>query len=335
VIKTNIRQEEINIIKEHKKKANNDLIRDRCHALVLSNKEYNATQIADILDRDRGTIESWLNNFNIYNISSIFTNYDNNTNASKLSKEQIESIKEELQKEEINILWDISKLKEYINAKYSVIYESDTSYYHLFEISNYSFKLPEGFNKARNEKLVETRMLEIKEEIEKYKDEYEILFADECSLHFETEFRKMWLPKGKKTIFKVNKSLERQNYFGAWNIFTKQEHLIELTWQNTETIIKALEELQNIYKDKKLLIVWDNAGWHRSKELKSHLGKDNKFENIKLLWLPPYAPDKNPQEHIWKFAKDKTKNSIPDKFQDLKDIFYNSIQNVSFDYVGI
>lgn len=336
MLKIILKKSELELLQDHKIKAQNNLIRDRAHCILLNNKGYNSIQISDILDRGKDTIRDWINNWNESRIASIFTNYENNyLNNSLFTKQQLSEIKRTLKKPptgKLNKFWSVKKLKNYLNAKYEVVYESDRSYHHLFEIHNYSFKLPEGFNKARNEELISKRMLKIQREIKKSQGEYEIFFADECSLHFATEMRKMWLPKGKKTILKINKSLKRQNYFGAWNIKTKVEHLIELDWQNTETIIKALEELSKLYPNKKLMIIWDNASWHKSKELKSHLGEGNNFSHLKLVWLPPYAPDHNPQEHIWKFAKEETKNQVTNTFQELKDIFHNSVDKKIFNY---
>lgn len=336
MLKIKTTKKELTLLQDHKKKALNNLIRDRAHAIILSTKGYTIIQVADILDRGVDTIADWIHYWNENRISSIFTHYKNNgLNSSPFTNEQLKDIKETLSKPPsgvMNQFWSVKKLKNYLNATYEIVYESERSYHHLLAISNYSFKLPEGFSKARDDALVAKRMLEIKEVINKNKDEYEIFFADECSLHFATEYRRAWLPKGEKTILKVNKSLQRQNYFGAWNVHSKQEHLIELDWQNTTTIISALEELTKYYPSKKLMIIWDNAGWHRSKELKSHLGTGNKFSHIQLVWLPPYAPDHNPQEHIWKFAKEETKNEVTDTFKELKKIFRDSIQNKVFDY---
>ena len=336
MLKIKTTKKELTLLQDHKKKALNNLIRDRAHAIILNTKGYTVIQIADILDRGTDTVSDWVHHWNETRISSIFTHYENNSlNNSPFTEEQLKDIKETLSKPPsgaMNQFWSVKKLKNYLNAKYEIVYESERSYHHLLSITNYSFKLPEGFSKARNEELISARMLEIKREINKNKEEYQIFFADECSLHFATEYRRAWLPKGTTTILKVNKSLQRQNYFGAWNIHSKQEHLIELDWQNTSTIIYALEELTKLYPNKKLMIIWDNAGWHRSKELKSHLGVGNKFSHIQLVWLPPYAPDHNPQEHIWKFAKEETKNEVTDTFKELKQIFHDSIQNKVFEY---
>ncbi len=97
-------------------------------------------------------------------------------------------------------------------------------------------------------------------------------------------------------------------------------------------MIQALKDLPLMYKNKKLCIVWDNARWHRSKELRALLGKTKEFSHIRFIWLPPYAPEKNPQEHVWKIGKDAVKNTVTKTFDDLKKIFEDSICSKKFDY---
>lgn len=331
---------EYKILAKHYRTSQTRLIRDRSHAVILSMQGRNIPDIALILFRSENAIREWLQSFERVRISSVFPAYDGNTNASKLTNEQLKEIQETLGKPPSNkkgslpcAFWDIKRLKEHISAEYGVVYESDRSYHHIFTLSEFSFKLPEGFDQRRDDRLVKKRMLEIQGEIEKkQKQGYSIFFADECSLCFETEYRRAWLPKGEKTILKVNREKIRQNYFGALNIKTKKEELVPLSWQNTETMIEALRELTKRYRHQKLCLVWDNARWHRSKELRAMLGNGKEFSHIRFIWLPPYAPDKNPQEHVWNIGKDAVKNTVTKTFDELKKIFENSIRGKKFDY---
>ncbi len=43
-------------------------------------------------------------------------------------------------------------------------------------------------------------------------------------------------------------------------------------------------------------MVWDGAGFHRSKDLKVPA-------NVTLVTLPPYSPELNPIENLWHFLK--------------------------------
>ena len=116
------------------------------------------------------------------------------------------------------------------------------------------------------------------------------------------------------------------------NLKDGSPHIFGLPWQNQEQIIPKLEEMLNLYPKKNLCIIWDNAGFHRGKELRSHLGKGNKLERIRLINLPPYAPDKNPQEFIWRYAKDGIGNQIYNKFRDLIATFENIVMGRKYHY---
>lgn len=54
---------------------------------------------------------------------------------------------------------------------------------------------------------------------------------------------------------------------------------------------------------KKIAVVWDNAGWHRSKDLRRLFAEGQALENITTIQLLPYAPEHNPVEHVWNHAK--------------------------------
>ena len=339
MIFVHLTDKEEELLLEHRRKSQTELIRMRSHAILLSGKGFDVVEIANILDVTENTVRRCLKSFEQTRISSVFPTYIGNSNASKLTDKQLEEIKKTLSKPPKNKdglpshFWSVKSLKSYITAEYGIVYESDRSYHHIFAISGYSFKLPEGFDQRRNNVTVLERMAEIQTEMKtREKQGYVILAADECSLAWETEYRRAWLKQGQKTILKVSRDKTRQNYFGALNLKTGKEELIELSWQNTETMIEALRELTRRYKSQKLAVIWDNAKWHRSKELRSLLGKNKEFNHVRFIWLPPYAPDHNPQEHVWKVAKEATANTVTRTFEELKSIFKKSITNKLFDY---
>ncbi|MFZ2887053.1 MAG: IS630 family transposase [Minisyncoccia bacterium] len=326
------------VLSGHYKKSGTALIRQRAHAVILFSQGRAAPDIASILLTGEDTVRTWIHAFEEERIASIFPAYSGNDNAAKLTDNQRDEIAQTLKKppSETGLptaFWSVARLKQYLKAEYGVVYESERSYHHLFALSGYSFKLPEGFDKRRDEKLVRRRMQELRHEIATLRRKgYTIFAADECSLCFETEYRRAWLKKGEKTLLKVNREKVRQNYFGALNFDTKRHELIRLDWQNTETITGALRELLRRYPKRHLGIVWDNAKWHRSKGLRVLLGKGNEFERLRFLWLPPYAPDENPEEHVWKIGKDAVGNQCAESFNELKKIFESAITRRKFDY---
>lgn len=98
---------------------------------------------------------------------------------------------------------------------------------------------------------------------------------------------------------------------------TGKEELYRLDWQDQEHIIPVLTDITEKNKGKKIVVIWDNAGFHRGQKIKEQLGKGNPLENMHLIWLPPYAPDKNPQELVWKYGKGQIRNKVYNWFEKL------------------
>jgi transposase len=59
-----------------------------------------------------------------------------------------------------------------------------------------------------------------------------------------------------------------------------------------------LTEISCRHPDEFILMFLDKAGWHRAKALKVP-------SNMRLEWLPPYAPQCNPVEHLWDELREK------------------------------
>ena len=77
----------------------------------------------------------------------------------------------------------------------------------------------------------------------------------------------------------------------------------ELDWMigrqmNTERMGAFLAQVSAAHPRDFMLIIVDGASSHMAKEL-------NIPENIRLLRLPPYAPELNPQEHVWDEIREK------------------------------
>ncbi len=66
---------------------------------------------------------------------------------------------------------------------------------------------------------------------------------------------------------------------------------------NTEAMNLHLEEIStHVASDSHAIMFMDNAAWHASKALQVP-------ENLTPLPLPPYSPELNPAERIWKYLR--------------------------------
>jgi len=66
-----------------------------------------------------------------------------------------------------------------------------------------------------------------------------------------------------------------------------------------QVFIKQL--LRRRRRNRKMVIILDNARWHHAKLIKPWLHKHRHL--IKLFFLPPYSPHLNPMERVWKLTR--------------------------------
>lgn len=329
-------QEEIVLLAQHFRKAQNALIRERAQALLAFHEGVSVYQLSIVLRRSEKTVREWLNTFQKIRIASIFPRYKGD-NAAKLTREQKQKLHTILSQSPSAYgipkeFWDISSLRAYIKAEFGVEYESDESYRLIFILHNYSFHLPDTFDRKRDEKKVTKRVEEIREEIQPLltDDTWLIFTSDECRIVWESEIRRAWLPKGERTIIKVERKRKAQSFIGFLNLKTGEELLYKLAWQKQDEIIPVVEGLRKKYPDKRICIIWDNARFHHGKKLKAKLATT--LKRIHLINLPPYAPDYNPQEHVWKYGKDKLANSQRESLEETVKAFESIVMSRNYPY---
>ncbi len=339
MIQIDLSNEEKEILQAYVKNSSISLIRFKAQAILMKDHEMKIEEIAYAVVRDVRTIERWIKDFGNRRMASIFSGRIGNEYASKLTREQKEEVKRVLtQKPSAYGLskefWDVPQLKKYVYARFDVIYECIQSYHFLLEFGGLSFKVPDKFNVKRNEQKIAVRMEQIYEEILPFMEDplWEVFCSDESRMQLEAITRRAWIKKGQKTVLKVQRSDDYQNYLGFLNQKTFQLHVFEIAWGNLEEVIKATGEFIKLYPNKKICIIWDNATCHKGILMRQALAKGGLLDRVHLVWLPPYAPDHNPIEHVWEVTKDKLANRQDYTFQQTKQKFMTLTNNQYFPF---
>ena len=118
-------------------------------------------------------------------------------------------------------------------------------------------------------------------------------FFDEASPQTKANTQRVWYFT-KKPIIK-NTSKFRANTFG---IYSPNGNSI-LTFRDQskkEDVCEVLREFVKANPGKRIVLVLDNFSSHRSKLVQKYAVQNN----IHLVYLPPYSPDLNPIEQIWR-----------------------------------
>lgn len=131
--------------------------------------------------------------------------------------------------------------------------------------------------------------------------EAHLLFCD--AAHFVLGSCLCFLWSAVRVFLKGSAGRNRINVLGVVNAITKEvTTLINDTYINAEVMMAFLKTLRQTYNDgKPIAIVLDNARYQHCNVVKNcatTLGID-------LLFLPPYSPNLNIIERLWKFTKKK------------------------------
>ena len=189
---------------------------------------------------------------------------------------------------------------DWIEEAYEVKYKSKTSLYLVFKKAVFTYHKPGRVYDKHDEAEVTTWRRGAKPKLKRYWREQDtvILTADEMILTIETTIQKVWLPEGEfPKIVVTTGGRKRRNVYGFLNVKTGQEHAWKTELQNMYTTRDILKEIRKIYPTQKIVLFWDNAGWHKGSVAQEYLKEDG---NIVQIPFPTYALNENPQEHVWK-----------------------------------
>ena len=325
------------LIRWKKRTDNYALVRMKPEAILYASEGVGLGIIAKMVERNEKTVREWLAEWQNTRMCSVLTGHAGNQNAAKLIRAQKQDLKTVLalppSRSGIDAeFWDVPALRDVVKILFDVEYESDSSYQLLLRFCGLSFKLPDPFDEHRDEQAITRRMAEVKDQVKDLLEVgWEVYAVDEVRLEHEAETRRMWLPKGQRTKFHVDRQKVSQSFFGALSLTNKKVKLYPIEGnQNTEQTILALERLQRETEAGKIAVVLDNARFHHAKAL------TGLYEPGQLLdtpiYLPPYAPDHNPAEHVWNAAKNNIANIQRETPEETLGAFASYVTGRAFDY---
>jgi transposase len=98
--------------------------------------------------------------------------------------------------------------------------------------------------------------------------------------------------------------------FGAYAPVSGDHFTLEMPYCNTDCFEAYLEALSLQKPNEFKVVILDNGAFHKAKRLIIPA-------NIALHFLPPYSPELNPAEQIWRYIKDRLANQVFDSLEKL------------------
>ena len=116
-----------------------------------------------------------------------------------------------------------------------------------------------------------------------------------------------WIKTGEDKLIASTASRTRINLTGAINLATMSVFHDSYETINGSTTVDFLKLLEVNYPDApKIHVMLDQSGYHRSTEVTEFV----KNSRIVLHFLPPYSPNLNPIERLWRVMNEHVRNNI-------------------------
>jgi len=229
--------------------------------------------------------------------------------------------------------WTTAILSRIIQEHFGVTYKSRTSLYIIFKQAKFTYHKPDKQYKKRDQQVIDKWIAEQTPVLQKaFNDPNSVvLVEDEMFLSTQTTTQKIWLPQGEYPKIDVASTRKTCTIYGFLNVRTGQEHAFKAAGANSEESCRILDLIGSQYPGKTIVLVWDNAPWHKSATLKEYL--TNTKHSFHLIQFPPYSPDLNPQEHVWKAGRSNiTHNKFIENIDHATHAFIHFLNHQTFAY---
>lgn len=125
-----------------------------------------------------------------------------------------------------------------------------------------------------------------------------LYFQDESRFGLLTVLRRMITAKGVKPVAPFLHRFNNLYLFGAFSPITGDSALLEMPHCNSETFQVFIDHLSATNPLEFKILILDNGAFHHAKSLRLP-------DNMAFIFLPPYSPELNPAEKMWRYFKDR------------------------------
>lgn len=271
--------------------------RDRLKAILLRSEGWTVPQISQALRLHQSTIIRHIQDYQAGKLKN-----ESGGSSGQLNEEQTQELIAHL---EANLYHHNHQIILYVKEHFGVTYTIPGMHKWLHR-NGFSYKKPKGLpHKADGE--LQKEFIAQYEQLKKEAGVDEpILFMDSVHPTQATKLSYGWIKTGKTKHIGTTASRTRLNIIGAVQLghigeaITSQYDTI-----NGESIIDFMNKIRAQHHEKVVHLILDKAPYHRSALV---LERADAL-NIKLHFLPPYSPNLNPIERLWKVMNEHSRNN--------------------------
>jgi transposase len=292
-----ISQETRHMLQRIYKQSQHYRTRQRAHCIVLSSMGYTTTQLQDIFQVDRITIYHWFDAWEVYRLCGLYE-HKGRGRRPKLTKDQKEQIRQWAKTFPKNL----NQIRALIYEEFNIEVSKDT-------VKNVLKCLQFGWHRIRRTLKGEPDPEEYqqkKQALEAFKqqdadEELALWYFDVSGFCLVPYIPYAWQEKGQPLLVETDAHSKRLNVLGFLN---RKNDLQTYTIEgkvDSAVIIACIDDFCQSMQ-KKSVIVMDQSSLHTSKEFMAKLS-EWKDKELEIFYLPPYSPELNIIEILWRFMK--------------------------------
>ena len=295
-------------LKAQHKRERDRRICDRIKAVLLFDRGWSAASIAEALLLSEDAIRDHISEYK----GSKKLKPESGGSIEKLSAEQSRQLEEHLQYHTYLYVKDII---DYVKATWSINY-SVPGMRNWLQRHEFSYKKPALVPGKANEEEQKKWLAEYERLKQNLSEDETIGFIDGVHPTHNVQPAYGWIKKGERKEIPANNGRSRINLTGVIDVISYHVIIQEDEMLDAEATIKFFQKIEEAYpKKSKIHLFCDNARYYRNQMVTKYLENSK----IALHFLPPYSPNLNPIERLWKWMKERViYNTYYEEFEEFK-----------------
>ncbi|MCP4653352.1 MAG: IS630 family transposase [Candidatus Omnitrophica bacterium] len=273
-------------------------VADRIKAVLLNTEGWSQKQIAQALRIRYETVQDHLNDYK--KLKKLKP--ENGGSKSQLSFEQTEELIQHL---ETNTYLNAGFICAYVDQNFGVKFTVSGMTKWLLH-NNFSYKKPKGTPAKADPEKQKEFIVQYQKLLNETPEDEPIEFADAVHPTMATKVTQGWIRKGTNKPIATTASKTRVNLLGSINLETMNVTIAPHETIDGKAMRKHFKSLRKKYpKALKIHLITDRGSYNVSAETKKAA---HEF-GIILHPLPPYSPNLNPIERLWKVMNEQVRNN--------------------------
>jgi len=225
--------------------------------------------------------------------------------------------------------WNWKVVRQFVQEHFGLVLSRSTCFNYLHRLGFVLKRPKKRLCKANTEKREEFVAVYVALRDEAQLKGAKIFFVDEAHFRADVELRAKWVLRGQPALVDTSSPRfgEKATYYSAVCLETGEVEAMPVVGKpgntNAATSVAFLKQLRAKYPEP-LIVIWDNGPAHHGPEIREYLTTPQL--GLRLVALPGYSPDFNPDEAIWEWIRDDVTANIcfgtADKVREKVDAFF-------------